>query len=189
MKKIVSVFALIILGCSLIAQTPPEPASKIMDDAYKLAAKEGKQVMIIFHASWCGWCKKLDASMADSTCKEFFEKNFIVRHLDIMEQGDKKVLENKGAAELFKKYGGEGSGVPYFLIFDPKGALLADSKYVSANSVGDIKGINIGCPASDEEVAAFVQILKKTTKITDSQVTAVTERFIKNQSKKVIKVI
>jgi hypothetical protein len=40
----------------------------------------------------------------------------------------------------------------------------------------------MGCPASAEEVAAFVEVLKKTSKISDSEITAVTERFKKNKN-------
>jgi hypothetical protein len=40
----------------------------------------------------------------------------------------------------------------------------------------------MGCPAADEEVAAFVGILKKTSKITDAEVVAVTDRFKKNSA-------
>jgi len=40
----------------------------------------------------------------------------------------------------------------------------------------------MGCPASDEEVASFVTILKKMTKISDAEINAITERFKKNRS-------
>ena len=40
----------------------------------------------------------------------------------------------------------------------------------------------MGCPAAEEEVAAFIEVLKKTSKITDSQAAAIKERFSKNKS-------
>jgi len=39
----------------------------------------------------------------------------------------------------------------------------------------------MGCPASAEEIAGFVEILKKTSKISGSEITAITERFSKNK--------
>ncbi len=45
-----------------------------------------------------------------------------------------------------------------------------------------IPGSNMGCPASAEEIAAFVEVLKKTSKISDSEITAITERFSKNKN-------
>jgi thiol-disulfide isomerase/thioredoxin len=163
------------------AQEAPESSDKILADAYKIAASEKKNVMIVFHASWCGWCKKFDASVNDPSCKEYFDKSFVIRHLDILEQGEKKKLENPGATELFNKNGGQGSGIPFFLIFDKNGKLLADSKMRAEGSGLDKPGNNIGCPASDEEVAEFIRILHKTSKINDAETTAVTERFKKNR--------
>ncbi len=175
---------IIFLPLAVSAQEKPESSSKIMDEAYSLAAKEGKNVMVVFHASWCGWCKKFDASVKDSTCKPFFDKSFVIVHLDILENGDKKSLENPGAKALYDKYmGATGGGVPYFLIFDKKGNLIADSKVKPEGS--DKPAENIGCPSSIDEVAAFIQILKKSSKISNSEITAVTERFKKNSIKAV----
>jgi thioredoxin-related protein len=162
-------------------QDKPETAVKIMDDACKLAAKDGKSVMIVFHASWCGWCKKFEASVKDPSCSDFFDKHFVIRYLDILERGDKKSLENPGAEELFNKNGGQNSGVPYFLIFDKKGVLIADSKMKQAGA-SDKPVQNMGCPASEEEVTAFIQILSKVTKVSETEKAAITERFKKNKS-------
>lgn len=181
MKKLLLLSVSAILCFGLAAQTAPEPASAIMDNAFKTAKKEGKNVMIIFHASWCGWCKKLDASMSDPACKDFFEKNFIVKHLTILENREEmKKIENPGAIDIFNKYAGTGSGIPFFLIYDKKGKLVADSKIRAEGAGLDAPGKNMGCPAADDEVAAFVQILRKITKITEAQAAAITERFKKN---------
>jgi thiol-disulfide isomerase/thioredoxin len=178
----------ILLTLSLIstvlisAQTTPEPASQILDKAYKQAAAEKKNVLVVFHASWCGWCKKFEASINDPSCKAYFEKSYVICYLTILESRDKKDLENPGAIDIFDQNGGKGGGIPYFLIYDKKGKLLADSKMKTAGSDPNEKPANIGCPATEEEVAAFVEILRKTSKINDKEITAVTERFRKNKS-------
>ena len=46
-----------------IAQPSPEPADAILKSACQEAAKENKNVFIMFHASWCGWCRKMEASL------------------------------------------------------------------------------------------------------------------------------
>jgi thiol-disulfide isomerase/thioredoxin len=173
--------ALMVSGI-LVAQTTPEPAAKVMEAAYKQAAKEKKNVMVVFHASWCGWCKKFDASVTDPACKDFFDKSFVIVHLTILENGDMKKLENPGAIDIYNNNGGKGGGIPYFLIYDKTGKLLADSKIRPAGAAPDAKALNMGCPASEEEVAAFVEVLKKTSKITDKEAVAITERFKKNKS-------
>jgi len=181
MKSKLLFLAIILLISGIAsAQEKPDPAGKIIDEAYKLAAKEGKSVMIVFHASWCGWCKKFEASVGDPSCKDFFDKHFVIRYLDIQERADKKNLENPDAIEVYNKYGGQGGGIPYFLIFDKNRTLLADSKIKSSADGADKPAQNIGCPASAEEVAAFIQILEKATKISNAEKTAITERFKKN---------
>jgi len=179
--KLFLLASLVLLSGTIYAQDTPEPADKIMSEAYSLAAKEKKQVMIVFHASWCGWCKKFDASINDPSCKDYFEKNFVIRHLVVLESEAKKNLENPGATEIFKKYAGDKSGIPFFLIFDKKGKLLGDSNIRAEGDGLDKPGKNMGCPASDEEVAAFVALLKKVSKVNDSDATAITERFKKNK--------
>ena len=182
MRKLLFIIATLIFCNGLFAQSTPEPASKILEVAYKQATKEKKNVMVIFHASWCGWCKKLDASLNDPTCKNFFDKSYVIVHLTILESADKKQLENPGAIDIFNENGVKGGGIPYFLIYDKNGKLLADSKMRPAGKGPDAKPANIGCPAQDDEVAAFVGILKKTSKITGKEAAAIIERFKKNKS-------
>jgi hypothetical protein len=81
---------------------------------------------------------------------------------------------------MFVKYAGKNAGIPFFLLFDKKGNLLADSQIRKEGEGLDKPGQNMGCPSADDEVAAFVGILKKTSKITDVEAAAVTERFKKN---------
>lgn len=183
MKIKIILASVFILMCGVVlSQTQPDSAQVLLNKAYKQAAKEKKNVFVIFHASWCGWCKKLDASINDPSCKDYFDKSFIFVHLTVLESKDKKNLENPGATEMFNKYSGGNSGIPFFLIFNKKGVLLADSKIRPAGDGLDKPSQNMGCPAAEEEVAAFIEVLKKTSKITDSQAIAIKERFSKNKS-------
>jgi hypothetical protein len=62
-------------------------------------------------------------------------------------------VKTPGGAKLHASYPkAKGQGVPWFVILDAEGKELADS-------VGP-KG-NIGCPDTDEEIAAWTDILKK----------------------------
>ncbi|MFT3824279.1 MAG: thioredoxin family protein [Chitinophagaceae bacterium] len=183
MKRIPVLFAVIILFASAaMAQSEPLSSDAILKQAYEQAAKEKKNVFVIFHASWCGWCHKMDSAMNDKSCKKFFDDNFVVRHLVVLESKDKKNLENPGAEELRKKYHGEKSGIPLWLVFDPKGNLLGDSQIRAAGASLDSEGTNVGCPAQPEEVAHFIEILKKTTKLNSSQLAIIEARFSKNKS-------
>jgi hypothetical protein len=82
----------------------------------------------MFHASWCGWCHKMDTSLNDASVKKFFDDNFVIRHLVVFESKGKENLENPGALEMLTKYDGKDQGIPFWLIFDKDENFLADSR-------------------------------------------------------------
>lgn len=144
-------------------------ASTILDKAYARAKAEKKKIFVIFHASWCSWCKKMDAHMNSPQLVQLFEDNYVITHLTVQESPKNKNLENPGADELLKKFGGEKSGIPFFVILDTEGKLLEDSL--------DGASQNLGCPASPDETAEFRRILKNTSKLTDTELNLISETF------------
>jgi thioredoxin-related protein len=163
---IISVFTL-----SIYAQSTPS-ADAVLKEACQKATKENKKVMVIFHASWCVWCHKMDSSLNDRSVKDVFDKNYVITHLVVSESDNKKHLENPGAEELFKKWSNGLDGIPFWVIMDKDGQIIADSKD---------KENNVGCPATIEEVAYFINVLKKTSSINDEQIAAVEKRFRRNE--------
>jgi thioredoxin-related protein len=155
-----------------VAQENPLSTDEILKQAYTQAAKENKNVFILFHASWCGWCHKMDDAMNDPSVKDFFDKSFIIRHLVVYESAKKKNLENPGSLDLLIKYKGNDQGIPYWMVFDPQGNMIADSQASPGN--------NTGCPATKEEVAHFIAVLKKTTSLNSGQLAVIEKRFLKN---------
>jgi hypothetical protein len=121
--------------------------------------------------------------MNDASCKKFFDDNFIVRHMVVDESKDKKNLETPGGQEFKVKYRGEGMGLPFWLIFDKNGNLLADAKIRPAGAGMDAEGNNTGCPANEEEVNYFIDVLKKTTPLKSDDLEIIRKRFRKNEAK------
>ncbi len=183
MKKSLTLLVLLLFAFATLtfAQTTPPSSEVVLKEAYTKAKKENKKVLLMFHASWCGWCKKMDASLTDVTTRKFFDDNYIIAHLDVQEQPAQKALENPGAAEQLKAFKGEKSGLPFWVILDDKGKVLADSQIRPAGASLDTFGENIGCPAADNEVAHFTQLLKNTSKITDDQLGIISKRFAQNK--------
>ena len=170
-KYLVSIFALLYFSVASAQQTVT--ADIVLKEARSMAAKEDKNVLVIFHASWCVWCRKMDTSLNDPSVKAFFDKNFVITHLTIDEPENKNHLENPGAKELNEKWGGKEQGIPFWVVMNKDENILADSQREP--------GKNVGCPATDEEVAHFINVLKKTTGITNEEIAAVEKRFRRNE--------
>jgi thiol-disulfide isomerase/thioredoxin len=181
MKRYLTIILALALSYSVLAQTAPQPAETVLKNAYALAAKENKKVILIFHASWCGWCKKMEASINDPLCNKFFNDNYVVAYLDVQEHPDKKSLENSGGGELMKKYNADNAGLPFWLILDAKGYTLANSEAHADGTPSTDLADNVGCPASENEVAAFVKILKATSNLDDKALEIIKTRFRKNE--------
>ena len=173
--------AAILLGSHLAAQTA-EPADKVMDKAFSQASSENKSVLVIFHASWCKYCKMLEAAINDPSIKDIFYKHYVIAELTINESADKKNLENQGAIDLFNKYGGQGQGIPYFLFFDSKRKFIADSKIMYADAKPGAAASNVGFPTTEEEINAFIEKLKASSKFSAKEIEAIKARFTRNKN-------
>jgi len=149
--------AFCVLTSSVFAEMPT--AQKVMDEAKAKASSEHKAIFLHFGASWCGWCKRLDAFLERPDIKAIFEKNFVPVKLVVQEKEKDKALENPGAEALLQKVGGPG-GLPYSAFVSEKGALIVNSKR---------NGQNIGYPGAPEEIDWFIQMMKKAAPAMEEQ--------------------
>jgi thioredoxin-related protein len=176
-----SIFIIIaMVFCSIASgqSTAPRPAQDILNEAIAQAHSSNRTVMVIFHASWCSWCKRLDKAFADPDVKTIVDKNYVVTHLDVLERKEKKeTLENAGGVEIMKKFGGEKSGLPFIAFLDAKGTMIANSNAMPENQ-------NIGYPGAKEEIEAFIALLKRTANnMSDAERIRVARYFEENAPK------
>lgn len=175
-KLIFLLFSCWILNSDTAAQITA--AGEQLKAACARAGKENKNVFVMFTASWCGWCHRMKNSMNDGDVKAYFDTSFIPLYFVVDESADKKSLETPGAQAIRTQYGGDNQGIPFWLIFDKDGNLLADSMKPDGSSN---EKINSGCPAEPEEVDYFISVLKKTTKLSEDQLEKIEKRFRKNK--------
>ena len=134
-----------------------ETTQKILDTARRDAQKSKRVLLIHFSASWCGWCKRLEAALESPEIGPIFTTYFLPVKLDTSEQPEKKSLENPDADKFMAQMGGAKSGLPFLVFLDARGKKLADS------NVMGVKKENIGYPGAPEEIVAFINLLKKTS--------------------------
>lgn len=173
MKNLILLFFITVFTIGVQAQNNVPAAETVMARAFASAKASQKKVLLIFHASWCGWCHKMDTALNDAACKNIFERNFVITHLTVKEAKDKKHLENSGAAAMYKQYAGSEQGIPVWVILNSEGKTLA-------TSIMD-NGENSGCPATEAEVNYFVGRLKQTTSLNAQELKIIFDRFRKNE--------
>lgn len=118
----------------------------------------------------------MDTSLQDRNVRPLIDKNYVTAHLTVYESKDKKDLENPGALSFLSSHGGADKGIPYWLVLDKDGKVLANAEYAP--------GKNSGCPASEAEVAYFIGVLRKTSSLNEAELKAVQKRFRQNEVQK-----
>jgi len=175
------VFSLGVLAAlPLLAETggkTPAPAKELIDAALKTAKAQDKAVMVDFSASWCVWCKRLDAFLHAPEVGKLMADNYVFVTLTVQENGEKKALENPGAEQMMKDM--RGSGLPFYFFLDKDGKKLADSLVLPDHQ-------NLGFPGNAEEIKAFGELLERTAPhMTREQRTMITEYLAKSLTKAV----
>ncbi len=135
----------------------PTSAPTLVETALHTAKAEHKGVLVIFHASWCGWCKQLDKSFEVPAMKAVLDKDFVILHVTVMEDPAHKADENPGGGDMMIKFGGQDAGLPFFVALGAQGQVVADSKVVSP---GNPKPQNMGFPTEPNEIDHFIAMLK-----------------------------
>ena len=113
--------------------------------ALKAAAKDGKGVFVSVGADWCGWCKRLDALMANEIVGPIMGEHFVLLKLDQEKVAGTKEFRAGHDSEL-------SGGIPWYAALDSSGKVVATS---------DTKAGNTGYPAKPAEIDWFMDVVKR----------------------------
>ncbi|QEG23878.1 thioredoxin family protein [Mariniblastus fucicola] len=128
------------------------PAKKVLDEAIEVAKSADKKLFIQFDASWCTWCEKLESFLEQN--RPLFENDFHFVKIDTERMA--------GGAKLFEEFlNGRECGLPCIVILDGDGNEIASSH--------GRDGKNIGCPFESHEISHFVEMIKNSSDMSQSQ--------------------
>lgn len=158
-------------------------AAALLTAAEARAAKEHKNVFLIFHASWCIWCLRFDDLLNDPTLKPFFDKNYVIVHIDCLETGAKTSMNSAGWKSMMDTYGATGQGIPYWLFLDPAGKVIATCR---SPFDPDPKGQpgNLGFPDNSQpkDLTYFVGLIQKSAPQYDTSFESNFRAYLKSLS-------
>ncbi len=138
MKKRIAIFITILTTAIFMISINPGSAAtggiqwKGYDEGIAMAKAEKKKVFLYFHADWCGYCRKMDAStFKDNKVINYLTDNYVA--IKVNSDKEKKVANDYGVRGLptswFLKASSEKlSSIPGYI--DAK-RLVSLLKYVS----------------------------------------------------------
>lgn len=117
---------------------PPAEANEEIRDALRKANTSGKRVLLVFGGNWCYDCHVLDAAMHEPVLQQLVDRNFIVVHVNIGDDG-----KQNGA--LAAKYGIPiEKGVPAIAVLARDGRLLYSDKHAEFEKARSMDPDDIG---------------------------------------------
>jgi thiol:disulfide interchange protein len=141
---------LIFLLSLLIASSALPAAAQVafhdvsIEEARRVAAEEGKQVLVYVTADWCAPCKVIEAEMLpDPEVGDRLNARFVAVKLDYEEPAQKAAFLELNV----------GSGIPAFVVVDPDGEVIG-------SVIGARYGSTDGAPPGLDKNAMLESILK-----------------------------
>jgi thiol-disulfide isomerase/thioredoxin len=158
---------------------PPASAQEMLAQATAQAASEHKQVMVVFGASWCGYCRLTDAFFTDRKIQPVIARYFVIVHFAVQEEKHPE-LNTPGAEKVYARLMGDAAGavggLPTFLILSGKGELLVSSlRPTEKDKIGE----NIGYPVAPEEIDWFMTMMHKSVPDLSAEEAGAMESYLK----------
>ncbi len=178
--KILAAFLLLIGSSSVVAQSLPD-ANRVLVQVEAQASQQQKNVLLVFGASWCKYCKQFESFLAAPEIQPILAKHFIVARLGVYEVlGRNPKLNNPKSQTAIRQFGdAEVGSLPFIVFLDPKGGLIVNSNRPSKQKA---TGENIGYPATPEEIDWFMIMIEKAAPALSEADAAIVERWLRKAS-------
>ena len=141
MKNLLTILALTLMS-SAMAQNWLTDFPK----AKETAAKENKQIVMVFQGSdWCAPCIKLDREIwSTSTFIDYATANFVLVKVDFPKRKKNALSEDQtlSNAQLAERYNTRGI-FPFVVVLDSKGQVLGETGYKKMSPDNYIATLNV----------------------------------------------
>lgn len=153
-------------------QAKPLDARAVLAQALSTAKEQHKRLFLHFGAPWCGWCHRLEAWLEQPEVAVLMAKDFHCVKID----NDRMTSGKEVYRQQLAAAGVREGGIPWFVILEGDGRLLAHSNGPAGN---------IGFPYQPDEVAHFAAILAQVkVHLTAADITALRESLDRNRQPK-----
>jgi hypothetical protein len=153
--------AMVVLpGARAAAPDGGPSAAAILHQAEEQAQAEHKNILLTFGASWCVNCRLYDRFLADPEMHAVLSRAFVFASMDTGEQPrDTKHANTPGGLAFEDSVGGKDAGWPFLVVLNAEGKPIVNSDRPNAGPKPSDG--NIGYPVAPEEVAWFVEMLRR----------------------------
>jgi thioredoxin-related protein len=131
---------LALLALSGLCSGQNAPINPEFASALQFANNEGKLLIVEFYGTACGWCKKMNETLADSSVKALLDKSYYFCKVDVG-----RFDQHTSALRQYRV-----NGIPHIIIFNRSGAVKAICGYkdvasfkvfLERNAGGDLASI------------------------------------------------
>ncbi len=112
-------------------------AGAAVSDAVAEASGRQRRLLLVFHASWCVYCRLFDRLLTHRDAAPIIERHFEVLHLRAQER--QKLRQDQqlaGADDVYHSFAPAGAGLPYMVVLGDGSKKIADSIMASGESFG-----------------------------------------------------
>jgi len=134
-----------------------EDSLSTLDKLLNQAAKEKKNLFLVFGFEKCGWCKVFKMYHQDPAVIEILSKYFIVSDIDYDKTPD--------GMELYRTYG--STGFPSWAILYYTGKVLSDSEAPVPGAKD--RTYNVGYPVNRDEMSWYISSLESAAPLISSE--------------------